>query len=102
MPDFNPTQPRDDRGRWTHSLIASLENQLLAKGHKGAEAHALAIEILQKQGSLDKNGVITDHGMERQSMGKAGRAKDRAAKQLGRDPSEIAYNPRTKRTEVKT
>jgi len=98
---YSNAQPRDTRGRWTHALVSSLESQLRKKGHAQPAAHQLAIEILTNQGSLDKHGNITDHGLQRQGMGREGRAKDRAAKQLGRKPEEIAYNPRTRRTEVK-
>jgi hypothetical protein len=69
-----------------HSLI----HQLQLKGHDPEKAHALAVEIMTNQGTLDpKTGELTALGREREGMGKKARVIDRAAKQLGRKPEEI-------------
>lgn len=54
----------------------------------------LAAAILNKRGDM-KGSKLTAHGAERQALGAAGRAKDRAAKRSGGDPNDYAYNPRT-------
>ena len=61
----NPNQERDYHGRFTHGLVDSLEQQLVKKG--APNAHALAIEILAAQGSVDPNsmGVVFQVGCER-------------------------------------
>jgi hypothetical protein len=79
-----------------------LVSQLLAKGMSTDKAHATATMQLQKSGSF-KSGTkeLTKHGKKRQSMGAAGRAKDRAAKRSGKKPSAYNYNPRTNGASLK-
>ena len=60
-----------------------------AKGKTPEEAHALAIEIATNHGFIDAKGNLTALGKEREALGHKGRVIDRAAKQLGRKPSEI-------------
>ena len=96
----NPDQPRDKDGKFTHSLMDSLEGQLRAKGHAPVAAHQLAIEILQQQGSVDAQGNLTAHGREREAMGRAARAKDRLATQTGHDPKNLIYDKRQRKAFV--
>lgn len=93
--------PRDRNGRFTHGLMDSLKQQLRAKGHDENAAHALAIEIMTKQGTLDADGNLTDKGRERERLGREGRAVDRMAKQTGRPHSEMVYDKRQRRAFVK-
>lgn len=92
-------QPRDNSGRWTHGLLDSLKQQLAARGEENP--HQKAIEILREQGSVDHAGNLTRQGEARQRLGREGRAKDRAARQLGREPEDMKYNPRTRRTVIR-
>ena len=88
---YSPEQPRDSNGKWSGGLMDSLEHQLRTKGHDPEKAHALAIEIMTTHGTYDpKTGALTAKGREREALGKKGRVIDRAAKQLGRNPEDIA------------
>ena len=80
------------------SLLGRLTRQLASKGNKNAKEMAAA--LLTKQGSL-KNGKLTAKGKKRQALGKAGRAKDRAAKYSGNKASDYKYNPKTNRATKK-
>lgn len=65
-------------------------------------ANATARKQLQRAGILKKGSEeLTEYGKKRQSMGAAGRAKDRAAKRSGRKPSEYKYNAKTNRATLK-
>ena len=86
---FNPNQARDSNGKWSTGIIDSIEHQMRAKGNTPEQAHALAIEIATNHGFLDAKGDLTALGKEREALGHKGRMIDRAAKQLGHDPSEI-------------
>lgn len=97
----NPNQPRAKDGKFTHSLVESLEGQLRQKGHPQLAAHQLAIEILTNQGSLDAAGNLTAHGRERERMGREGRAKDRLAAQTGHNPAHLVYDKRQRKAFVK-
>ena len=61
----------------------------------------MAIAILKKRGHVDAKGKLTAAGRKRQSLGAAGRAKDRAAKTSGGKASQYKYNPRTNRATKK-
>jgi hypothetical protein len=98
---YNPSQPRDQKGKWTEGIVDSLERQLRTKGHAPVAAHQLAIEILTNQGTLDSAGNLTAKGRDRERMGRAERAKDRAARQLGRKPTEMAYQKSSGKAHVK-
>jgi len=54
----------------------------------------MAAAILNKRGDM-KGDKLTKHGEERQALGAAGRAKDRAAKTQGGKPSDYTYNQMT-------
>lgn len=89
---YSTSQPRDTNGKWSSGLMDSLEHQLREKGHAAEKAHALAIEIMTNQGTLDpKTGLLTAKGQEREAMGRAARRVDRVAKQTGHAPEHIAY-----------
>jgi hypothetical protein len=55
----------------------------------------MALEILKKRGHIDEKGNLTAEGRKRDKMTAEERAKDRAAKRLGRSPDSFTYNPRT-------
>ena len=77
-------------------IIQRLTSQLKAKGMSEAEARAVAIKTLQRSGVLHKGTtILTDKGIQRQAMGAAGRAKDRAAKASGGKPEDYVYDAKT-------
>ncbi len=77
-------------------ILDRLVTQLKDKGMDNDKAHAIARSQLQKNGVLKKGtDDLTAHGEKRNSMGAAGRAKDRAAKKDGKSPKDYNYNPRT-------
>lgn len=61
----------------------------------------MAIAIMKKNGQLNDSGGLTAEGKKRQALGKAGRAKSRAAKYSGGKSSEYKYNPKTNRATKK-
>lgn len=90
MPTYDQDQPRDTKGRWTSSLMDSLETQLRAKGHETGAAHQLAIEIMTRQGTLDpKTGLLTAEGQRREELGRDGRRMEAYARERGKKPEEI-------------
>ena len=77
-------------------ILDRLVTQLRDKGMEKNKAYAVATSQLQKRGVLKKGtNDLTAHGEKRDSMGAAGRAKDRAAKKDGKSPKDYNYNPRT-------
>lgn len=74
-------------------ILKRLVSQLKTKGMPEGQAYATATKTLQKSGSL-KPGTqeLTSKGKTRSKMGAAGRAKDRAAKISGKNPSDYKYN----------
>jgi hypothetical protein len=86
---YDPDEPRDDKGRWSSSIVDSLKAQLIKKGTPKEKVQDLAVEILQGHGILDAKGELTAKGREREALGHKGRVIDRAARQLGRKPEEI-------------
>lgn len=76
-------------------LLNRLTRQLASKGIKGAKG--MAAGLLKKYGSLSSSGKLTAKGKKRQALGKAGRAKDRAAKASGGKSSDYKYNSKTNR-----
>ena len=83
-------------------IVDRLVTQLKDKGMDNDKAHAVARSQLQKHGVLKKGtDDLTAHGEERNSMGAAGRAKDRAAQRSGRSVSDYNYNPRTNTATLK-
>ena len=81
------------------ALLTRLTRQLASKGVKGAAGMAAA--LLKKRGHLSASGKLTASGKKRQSLGNAGRAKDRAAKYSGGKSSNYTYNPKTNRAKKK-
>lgn len=71
-----------------------LTSQLAAKGMRNASG--MATTLLTKAGDM-AGGKLTAKGKERQAMGAAGRAKDRAAKYNGGKPADYHYNAKTNR-----
>ncbi len=76
-----------------NKLLERLTKQV--GGNKG-----MAAGILNKRGHM-KGSKLTAKGEERQALGNAGRAKDRAAKAGGGKPSDYAYNAKTNGTKRK-
>jgi hypothetical protein len=74
-----------------------LVKQLMAKGMEESRAYATAHSVLRRTGSLTKKGKLTPKGKQRQAMGAAGRAKERAARYSGgrHSPSDYVYNAST-------
>ena len=83
----------------TKNLLQRLTRQLAAKGTKGAKG--MAIALLKKRGDMAPDGMLTAHGKKRQAMGAAGRVKDRAARESGKQASDYTYNAKTNRGMVK-
>ena len=83
----------------TKNLVERLTRQLAAKGNTGAKS--MAIGILKKRGQLGADGELTKLGKERQSLGAAGRAKDRASKASGKAADSFTYDPKTNSTKLK-
>lgn len=85
-----PNQLRDYHGRFAAGMIDRLHGIMEGKGVPNARAEAIA--HLQKSGVLYPGTErLTALGLERTRMGPVERAKDRTARQLGRDRSEIGY-----------
>jgi len=83
-------------------ILERLKDQLVAKGKDESSAYAIATSQLQKHGELKKGTQeLTSKGAQRQAMGAAGRAKDRASKRGEHPPSDYSYNPRTNRATLK-
>lgn len=80
-------------------LLSRLTRQLASRGVKGAKGMAAA--LLKKRGQMGSDDKLTSEGKKRQSLGNAGRAKDRAVKAGGGKPSDYKYNPKTNRTKKK-
>tara|TARA_R100000152_G_C6762659_1_gene186954 strand:- start:640 stop:915 length:276 start_codon:yes stop_codon:yes gene_type:complete len=80
-------------------ILDRLVQQLKDKGLSEDKAWATAVKTLRKGGSLRKDGKLTQKGKQRQVMGAAGRAKDRASKYSGgkHAPSDYVYNSVTNR-----
>lgn len=77
-------------------ILERLVGQLEAKGKDKSSAFAIATSQLQKHGVLKRGSQeLTSKGAQRQAMGAAGRAKDRAAKASGgHKAGDYSYNPR--------
>jgi len=71
-------------------LITRLTRQLSAD--KVPDARDEALRILRERGHIRKNSEeLTVEGKEREAMGPAGRAIDRASKRSGHPPSAYKY-----------
>jgi hypothetical protein len=95
-------------------ILDRLVSQLKAKGMSESKAFATATSVLQKMRIIKiwdteintnwtKKTVswLTPTGQKRQSLGAAGRAKDRAAQKAGGKSSEYKYNQLTNRARLK-
>jgi hypothetical protein len=80
-------------------LLRRLTEQLRDAGR--TDPRTLAMSLLVDRGHIDGDGRLTVEGQRRQDMGAAGRAKDRAARQAGRDPSSYRYDPATNRARLR-
>jgi hypothetical protein len=78
------------------------KNQLIDRLAAQVGSREMAIGILQKRGHL-KPGTetLTEAGKKRDAMTAEDRAKARAAKRNGAQPSAFSYNPRTNRATKK-
>lgn len=61
----------------------------------------MAVALLKKRGHMDGNGRLTAEGKRRDEMTAAERAKDRAARDSGRKPSDYTYNKRKNTARLK-
>jgi hypothetical protein len=77
------TQKHMGRGKLVDRLTAQVGSK------------SMAVALLKKRGHLTDDGKLTAAGKKRDRMTAEERAKDRAAKDSGRKPSEFTYNPRT-------
>ena len=85
---FNPNELRDEHGRWAAGMVDRLTGIMEKKGVPNARAEA--VQHLQNSGVLYAGTErLTPLGVERSHMGPQERAKDRAARQLGRHRSEM-------------
>lgn len=82
----------------TKDLAKRLARQLASKGNKDSKGMAYA--ILNKRGDA-KGSTLTAQGRQRQALGAAGRAKDRASKASGKPASAFRYNVKTNSTKEK-
>lgn len=83
-------------------ILERLVSQLQAKGKSKQAAYAIATSALQKSGNLKKGTQeATAKGERRGAMSAGERAKDRAAKRLGKSPSKFKYSSKTNRATLK-
>jgi hypothetical protein len=83
-------------------ILERLVSQLKAKGQPKSNAFAIATSQLQKHGVLKKGTQeLTSHGAERQALGNAGRAKERASRDTSHSPSDYKYSPKTNQATLK-
>ena len=82
-------------------LEIRLTRQLAAKGVP--DAKGVAHGVLVNRGHIKPDGELTTKGAERDRMGPAGRARDRASKASDREhlPREYQYDPRTNKARLK-
>ena len=81
------------------SMVDRLTSQLAAKGVLLPRVEAIA--YLKECGVLKADGSLTAKGIKRTSMGPAGRAKDRAARQTGHKPTDYVYSRKTNSVRLK-
>lgn len=82
-------------------LEVRLTRQLSARGVD--DAAGVAHGTLVARGHIKPDGGLTTKGAERDRLGPAGRAKDRASKAAGREhlPSAYEYDSKTNRARLK-
>jgi hypothetical protein len=77
-------------------------NQLVKRLTAQVGSKELAIDILIKRGHLMADGkTLTEEGKKRDAMTAEERAKDRAVKEYGGDPSDFVYDRRTNKAYLK-
>ena len=77
-------------------LLERLTEQMRTQSNAPKDPRAAAIEVLQKRGHLEADGVtFTKSGAARNAMTAEERAKDRAATKTGKPATSFTYNPRT-------
>lgn len=81
------------------TIVARLSKQLASRGVKSSKG--VASSLLKRWGQMNSKGKLTSKGKKRQSLGKAGRAKDRAAKVSGHSSNMYKYNSKTNRATIK-
>jgi hypothetical protein len=62
----------------------------------------MALDILKKRGHINAKGELTEEGRKRDSMTAEERAKDRAARKLGKPADSFTYNPKTNTAKLRT
>lgn len=83
-------------------LIERLTEQLKDSGTAPGVARDMALSILRDRGHVEKHSEqLTAAGRQRDAMGAAGRAIDRAAKATGRHERDFTYDTRTNRATLK-
>lgn len=83
-------------------LIERLTEQLKDTGTPAHTARDMALSILRDRGHVHPNSeALTPKGLERDRMGAAGRAIDRATKTSGRKAQDYQYDARTNRAVLK-
>ena len=79
-------------------LIERLTEQLKDSGTPAHSARDMALSILRDRGHVHPNSEqLTAKGIERDRLGAAGRAIDRATKTSGRPSRDYTYDTRTNR-----
>ena len=77
-------------------------NQLVKRLTAQVGSKALAIKLLIKRGHLMADGkTLTKEGRKRNAMTAEERAKDRAAKEQDRSPSDFVYDRKTNKAYLK-
>lgn len=71
------------------------KGQLVKRLSAQVGSKQLALNLLKKRGQMTKGGKLTKSGQKRNNMTAGERAKDRAAKASGSDPSDYKYNKKT-------
>ena len=95
MKNFREFLSEQEKKHKKPKILERLINQLKDKGFAVGAATAIDKKQQQKAGNIKKGShKLTKKGKNRQKMGAAGRAKDRAAKRSGRKASAYKYNPR--------
>ena len=74
---------------------------LLSRLSQQVGSKELARNLLKKRGHMTKDGELTAEGRRRESMGREGRAINRAAKRSGRKESSYKYNSKTNQAVLK-
>lgn len=79
-----------------------MADKLLDRLAKQTGDKGMAIGLLKKRGDMKRGSTeLTAKGKKREDLGPAGRAKDRAAKAVGKSPKDYAFNPKTNTARLK-